>query len=125
MSDFVQTMKDWRRMCDTFIDQYGADCGKHCPLYYLDTCGAIREVENGTYDNIAETVDAWAEENPEPQYPTWAEWFHISFLVWRLAKFPYRANVEKAWFDFLHENPIPADIAEKLGLKPKGGENDV
>lgn len=118
MSDFVKTMRDWRRMCDTFIDQYGADCGKHCPLYYLETCGAIREVENGTYDNIAETVEAWAAENPEPVYPTFMEWLiDIGVLCSR----PMYSIIA----DKIATTHIPADIAEKLGLRPKGGENDV
>lgn len=118
MSEFVRTMRNWRRMCDTFIDQYGADCGKHCPLYYLDTCGAIREVGNGTYDNIAETVNAWAAENLEPVYPTYLEWL-IDIGVF-CSRPMYSIIADK-----IATTHIPADIAEKLGLKPIGGENDV
>lgn len=118
VSDFAKTMRNWRRMCDTFIDQYGADCGKHCPLYYLDTCGAIREVENGTYDNIAETVYAWAAENPEPVYPTFREWLIDIGVISDM----YTHSVIA---DKIATTHIPANIAEKLGLKPKGGdEND-
>lgn len=112
-------------MCNAFVKQYDNDCCKYCPLDHYKSCGAIWEIEEDTHSNIAETVDAWAEEHPGPQYPTWAELMYDNFIVWRQKNHPHHANVEKAWFDFTHENPIPADIAEKLGLKPKGGENDV
>jgi hypothetical protein len=118
VSDFVKTMRDWRRMCDTFSKQYGAECRKYCPLNYLESCGAIWEVERGTYGKIAETVDAWAAENPEPQYPTWGEWFLSTRQV---------PTTAEGGNDFLKtlNSPIPANIAEKLGLKPKGGGNGV
>ena len=39
--------------------------------------------------------------NPEPLYPSWQEWFDT---------FDRKIDVD---------DPIPADIAEKLGLEPK------
>ena len=44
----------------------------------------------------------WAEAHPEPEYPTWVEWFNSM------------GGVDCG-------EPIPADIAEKLGIKPKEG----
>lgn len=118
VSEFVKTMRDWRRMCNAFVKQYDNDCCKYCPLDHYKSCGAIWEIEEDTHSNIAETVDAWAEENPGPQYPTWAEWL-MSIGVINGAH-PHGA------IDALGnlKQPIPADIAEKLGLKPKGGNGD-
>lgn len=132
MSEFTKTMQDWRRMCNAFVKQYDNDCCKYCKLDHLKSCGAIWEIEEGTYGNIAETVDAWAAENPGPVYPTWAEWMAEQ----RLAEYKGRVIHERrengnyvtkveAVLSKAAYKPIPADIAEKLGLKPKGGdEND-
>lgn len=118
MSEFEKTMRNWRRMCNAFVKQYDNDCCKYCPLDHLKSCGAIWEIEDGTYDNIEETVEAWAAKNPEPQYPTWAEWLMSIGVIGGL--FQNRA------IDALGslKQPIPADIAEKLGMKPKGGNGD-
>lgn len=132
MSEFTKTMRDWRRMCNAFVKQYDNDCCKYCRLDHLKSCGAIWEIEEGTYGTIAEMVAAWAAENPEPQYPTWAEW-----LIERgLAEYKgmvfheYRedGNYVTKFETVLSKaayNPIPADIAEKLGLKPKGENGDA
>ena len=48
----------------------------------------------------------WAEEHPEPVYPTWGTWLS-----------------EKYDYDLreIMYTPILADIAEKLGIEPKEG----
>lgn len=51
-----------------------------------------------------EVVMSWAVEHPEPVYETWYE-----FLTERY---------HKAW-EAIGCDSIPADIAQKLGLKPK------
>lgn len=135
MSEFAKTMKEWRRMCNAFVKQYDNDCCKYCPLDHLKSCGAIWEIEEGTYGNIAETVDNWAADHPEPQYPTWTEWLEEMGLTRRSVTAARRIlgtdSPQETAIPFIvtlsvnASNPIPADIAEKLGLKPKGGENDA
>lgn len=118
MSDFEITMRDWKRMCDEYKKLYVYDCCMHCSLDGLKSCGGIWEMPKNTdWRLLEEKVDAWAEENPEPQYPTWAEWFLETNQVGR-ERHMYD------WHSLLH-SPIPADIAEKLGIEPKGGENDA
>ena len=56
----------------------------------------------------------WAAEHPEPVYPTWAEFLHEAFC--EKYPMPYRGGA--AWYAFLRETPIPADIAQKLGIEP-------
>lgn len=139
MSDFTKTMKDWKRMCDKMDKDYGTDaCCTHCPLslegVVIDGCDAIYThwAANADWDKVASIIEEWAAENPEPVYPTWAEWLIEHGLT------EYQGNVFNdyrkdgpfvtkidAVLSKAAYKPIPADIAEKLGLKPKGGnEND-
>jgi hypothetical protein len=57
----------------------------------------------------------WAAEHPEPVYPTWVE-----YLV-GIGVIPHEIRLETA--DTLMDThllkPIPADIAQKLGIEPK------
>jgi hypothetical protein len=123
MSDFVQTMKDWRRMCQ-HMEKIGGD--RSCDICPLGGCNAIYEDDGNTdYANVGEKVAAWAAENPEPVYPTWLEWLKSKGVV------PYIDGLTiteyaDGGFSHAHVNikeiamqPIPADIAEKLGIKPK------
>lgn len=73
-------------------------CGK-CPLNEI--CTSDTEIAR-----IEETVIQWAEENPAPVYPTLYEWLRSIGL----------ANHRMI-------DPIPADIAQKLGVKPKESNN--
>lgn len=107
MADFVQTMKDWRRMCKSYTQ-----CGA-CPLYKYDPGKCGRAVEHTeqlldklNYSIVEDTVNKWAAEHPEPVYPTWGTWL-----------------AEKYDFDLreIMYAPIPADIAQKLGIEPKEG----
>lgn len=60
-------------------------------------------------------IVAWAAENPEPVYPTWYEWLTIIGAVTPKVKPDVVLNlIETGLLD-----PIPADIAEKLGIEPK------
>lgn len=76
MAEFVQTMRDWQRMCDTI-----KSCDD-CPLqkedgwtYILCSEGGISAVR----PEIAEKVIAkWAAKHPEPKYPTW--WKYLCMI---------------------------------------------
>lgn len=117
MSDFVQTMKDWRRMCNTMDTLYGDKC---CDVCSLGGCNAVYE-QDGTedYAEIERKVMEWAKENPEPVYPSWVDWLSDQGVLVCDESYPnmrywYAINKKKI------EQPIPADIAQKLGLEPKG-----
>lgn len=118
VSDFAKTMRDWKRLCDSMDKKYSDDCCKNCPLCGFG-CGGIFEMpENTNWQLLEEKVDAWAEENPEPVYPTFMEWL-IDIGVF-CSRPMYSIIADK-----IATTHIPADIAEKLGLKPKGGGNGV
>lgn len=114
MADFVQIMKGWQRICKAYTTD-DDDCCKGCPVvdFHEHGCGAIFEMEDGTdWQKYADTIRAWAAEHPEPKYQSWGEWlseigvFQCEDGEWRFAK----AN-----------EPIPADLAERLGIQPKEG----
>ena len=115
MAEFSEIMRQLKRMCDYNAKRHSDDICSFCPF----DCGAITNA-NTNWNEFAEVIEKWAAEHPEPQYPTWAELLYQDFLIWCQEKYPGRAKDEKAWFDYIYETHIPVDIAEKLGLKPKG-----
>lgn len=113
MFDFVQTMKDWRRMCMQMDKEFGMDGCEHCPLV---CCSAVYDSDGREdYAEIACKVAEWAAEHPEPVYPTWEEWLITQGVI------KENPNGGVGWpmpklFERIH-----ADTAEKLGIEPKEG----
>ena len=109
MADFVQTMKDWRRMCKTL----GAESCEGCKLHADgNDCVAVYEGEMD-YAKVEKAVTDWVAKNPEPVYPTWEQFIAIMYLRNRI-----KYHNIKEWEINEH---IPAEIAQKLGLEPKEG----
>ena len=125
MSDFVQTMKDWRRMCKAQDDTTCGACSS-CPMGDDGkSCMAVYEDEFETVDfaHIEQTVTEWAAEHPVV-YPTWGEWLiKIGGAVKKLyaQQYHYEAAQPTQLIEVVEvlDEPIPADIAEKLGIEPK------
>ena len=131
MVGFVEVMKQARRMCGSnFCDNcilpkaYGLCIWEGAPSELTDKI--IAEIESKTLQWAAEHP-----EPPEPKYPTWREWqqehFRDGANMIRPCEFMSRADAH--CFDYMDTHgcrdcanqPIPADIAEKLGIKPKEG----
>lgn len=119
-------------MCETIQSenqekQQSSWC-KGCPLQSY--CIIDTDIKNST-DNafviIDTQIETWATENPEPVYPTWIEWLMeigvIPKISYGLATVhdPETKEVTEARIDINPSalQPIPADIAEKLGIEPK------
>ena len=114
--------------------QCGKGCGE-CPAGKLRSAnGACLVRRIAKVDNCEEQIEglrAWAAEHPAPRYPTWNEWQHSMFPDANGKIIPCSfASMEKLGCAGLtcmecREQPIPADIAEKLGIKPidEGSEN--
>ena len=117
MAEFLEVWRNHRRMCEAY-----EDCGK-CPLWTI----CIRDIFD--YDKLQEVeriVMSWAEEHPEPVYPTWEEWLldngvfaPDNILINGKSRFymegkPVFSIPTKKIYD-----RIPADIAQKLGIQPK------
>lgn len=123
MAEFVEVMKQARKLCNT--QKYCEDC----PLCYKNNGANYCRFElDEKYQADAElerVVSDWAAEHPEPVYPSW-------FEMWKQL-FPGAKNVPCPELYFGAEcpdergegciackrSPIPAEIAEKLGIKPK------
>jgi len=112
MAEFVQTMKDWRRMCMAMErlrpDDPCAGCrleGYGCPAIYEDN-------SHVDYSDVARNVTAWAAEHPEPVYPTWWSWLIDQGVI-------EKGSTYTGAFDQLKTKSISAELAEKLEIEPK------
>ena len=134
MAEFQEVMKQAKRMCRQI-----ADCNE-CPLDLPEGCKMQPyslpdkwDVEE--FEKAADIVMDWAEKYPEPRYPTWNEWYKATFpnsnyhtspcpsMFYKICETSnYHAEVE--CYE-CKNTPIPADIAEKLGVKPIGGDADA
>ena len=116
MAEFVQTMNDWQRMCKSI---------NNCLYCALRTESGVcikpsENTWNAGFNDIERVVTAWAAEHPEPVYPTWGEWLEMQDVVGvdgyfetEAGDLPMYRTRRDIW------QPIPADIAEKLGIEPK------
>lgn len=122
MAEFAVVMRQAKRMCDAIS---GRRCHE-CPLWRQETedCSLYGANDGVDYADIERRVMAWAAEHPAQRYPTWSEWQHSMFPDASEKIEPCSfASVDKFGCDGLlceecREQPIPADIAEKLGIMP-------
>ena len=120
MSDFVQMMKDWRRMCKHYSDESMKDgshsCVDMCPLGHNTACGIIEDALDSDIEVMAKEVAKWAAEHPVV-YPTWGEWLSEQAVV--IKTIDNGALIYEP--DAKMRQHIPDDMAEKLGIEPKEG----
>lgn len=133
MAEFVEVMRQVRRICEM------EECRK-CPLYNFSAGDCMMTLSYSCetdvdYGEAEKIILQWAKENPEPVYlyPSWAEgWEQLypsqnGFLPTAVdcmcpAYFgeKYRdKQCSKITCSVCRSDPIPADIAKKLGIKPK------
>ncbi len=119
MADFVQTMKDWKRMCNSMGQENEYTACEKCDLRDFG-CPAIYEKEGDSADwkHVENEVAKWAAEHPEPVYQTWFEWLEDAGIVSK-AKSEYSQIYDTVLPTLKMFNSIPADIAQKLGIEPK------
>ena len=108
-ANFQDVMHNWKRMCKHYWNgDMDVDCSMECPLSRV-WCPlvdiAIKDVSQIETDRLEPIVMAWAEDHPEPKYPTWYRW---------ISDINGGAVVDHA---FLLQS-IPADIAEKYSIAP-------
>lgn len=117
MAEFSEVMTQFARLCD-----YYSQNGCHgCPVDEEGfNCACEKQgCSKSSAEELEAIIMSWAAEHPEPVYPTWSEW-----LV-QMGVFPpmMSTNPIKA-MDAISSGvckPIPADIAQKLGIEPKEG----
>ena len=124
MAKFTEVMRHARRMCESFRDGHCSEC----PIGNADVleCG-ITVTSEMDCEEVERRVMQWAAEHPEQMYPTWSEWQNSTFIdgIKRILPCEFGSSnrfkcKEKTCYQCINE-PIAADIAEKLGIKPKEG----
>lgn len=126
MFEFTEVMRQARRMCETFCD---GNCSK-CPIGNAKAleCG-ITVTSEMDFKEVERRVMQWAAEHPEPVYPSWEEGWRQLFpeadirhtLCPEVFGDKYRCDWchdDNDICDECLERPMPAEVAEKLGVKP-------
>ena len=129
MAEFTEVMRQVKRMCDATVS---ARCHE-CTLWRPETesCSLYGDDDGVDYADMERRVMAWAAEHPEPRYPTWREWQKSMFPDGHKHITPCTFGSRdrfKCWGKTCYvcmEQQIPADIAEKLGIKPITTEKAV
>lgn len=107
MAEYAEVIRQFKRMCRyTNYSRLPQDC----PLYCKGRGCNISHCRMLAFEDkkFANVVMAWAAEHPEPIYPTWYRWLIMMGAV---------GSVEDLFSEL--QRPIPADIAQKLGIEPK------
>lgn len=123
MAEFCEVMKQKQRMCDSFPDS----C-EGCPIHSWTANNAgttyCEETFSKHYEKLEPLILKWAEEHPEPRYPTWIEWQKSIYpeadegvCPGKLCAEANRRCTSSTCLD-CRKRPIPAYVAEKLGIKP-------
>lgn len=131
MAEFVDVLKMARRMCKN------VDACDDCPIYdsLRRYCKLSRPLffSDSDFAKCEAAIMEWGAENPEVRYPTWKEWqqehFRDGANIIRPCEFMSIADAH--CFDYMYtygcrdcaNQPIPADVARKLGIKPVTKEN--
>lgn len=97
-------LKSWKRMCNSMTEMNGCEDCQIVRNTHGARCGDM-PCEMQDVESIAREVEKWAAEHPVV-YPSWGTWLS-----------------EKYDYDLreIIYTPIPADIAQKLGIEPKEG----
>ena len=116
MAEFTTVLKQLRRMCANNGCNDCPVCDKYCRVL-----GIMSESE------VERIVMHWADEHPEPKYPTWEEWQKETFpeAVDNICPLVFmdfgsaKCSRDITWGE-CRSRGIPVKIAKKLGIKPRG-----
>jgi hypothetical protein len=102
MAEFSEVIKQFKRMCWYYSRDNGQKSCPICTSYPNCNIGQCRKIAFEKPALFAVTVMRWAAEHPVV-YPTWENWL---------------TTLGVQSFNELSK-PIPADIAQKLGIEPR------
>lgn len=135
MAEFQVVMNQAKRMCEAHEACYKCPLKNHSAM-----CAGNKNLSciasKCDVSNLESIVMDWAAANPEPRYPTWKEWHDTMFADSFVKEVPCpKFFLDQARGEILcaesegcpdcWSNPIPADIAEKLHIKPIGVKDDA
>lgn len=114
MAEFQEVMKQAKRMCVTVND-----CDQ-CELMTDAGCRFEIFADDAKYSHeIERIVMDWAAAHPEPRYPRWVD---VLYEMGVFGNEVHNGNVHTCCLTDKAYAPIPADVADKLGIKPIGGD---
>lgn len=125
MAEFQDVIRQAQRLCDYF----NQNC-ENCERKYR-TCIVSLPKEKTGIEMFEREILKWAEEHPEPRYPTWKEWWDENFndaavAIWvkpcmfmKKEKWEMESGLKCSSCRVCIDKPIPAEIAKKLGIKQK------
>lgn len=114
MAEWMKVMNQFDRMCLYYQRKH--ECSMGCPMNGVNI-SQCRKIAFECPDSVERTIMSWAAEHPEPVYPTWGDWLaEIGLISWQNnGDGVYSVMVPT----FKMCKPIPADIAQKLGVESK------
>lgn len=122
MSEFTEIMRQAKRLCAA----HDSMCSmRNCPLGGGEVCRLAPDLDGEDNNELERIIMDWAAEHPEPVYPSWEEGWRKLFPDAKYAPCPEwydpKYNVLDCGFASCAECkscPMPAEVAEKLGIKP-------
>lgn len=120
MAEFKNVHRNMVRMCDAMRAEDNG-CAP-CPLDGI--CAKFITLSEDAIATIERVVTEWAAEHPEPVYPSWEEGWKQLFPNGIDTPCPseydakYGHDCSKLSCLNCKRRPIPAEVAEKLGIKP-------
>lgn len=122
MSEFTKIIRQAKRICAA----HGGMCStNNCPLDNGETCRLLPDNDGEDYNELERIIMDWAAEHPEPVYPSWEEGWRQLFPDAKYTPCPNSFGHKYMVRDCKYlictdckSNPIPAEVAEKLGIKP-------
>lgn len=124
MAEFAEIMRQARRLCAA----HGGICNySNCPLDNGEACRLNIDLDGEDYNELERIIMDWAAEHPEPVYPSWYEYHQQTFPGHSRWICPMAFGVPCQCKSVTsvqactkcRNSPIPAEIAKKLGIKPK------
>lgn len=120
MAEYTEVIKQFKRMC-RYYNGHKFDC----PLYCKGHGCNISHCRMLAFDDkkFANVVMAWAAEHKEQVYPTWLHWLKQQGVIGEKVTQERIGGIAATImvFNQMAYEPIPADIARKLGIEPKEG----
>lgn len=122
MSEFTEVMRQAKRLCAA---HYGMCSTNNCPLDSGEACRLNIDPDGEDYNELERIIMDWAAGHPEPVYPSWEEGWRLLFPDANCVPCPDSFGIKYGVPECAHlactdckSRPIPAEIAEKLGIKP-------
>ena len=126
MSEFTEVMRQAKRICTV----HGGICSyRCCPLADGEKCRLNVNLDGEDYNELERIIMDWTRKHPEPVYPSWEEGWKQLFpeadIRNTLCPEVFGDKYKCDWCHDYNDNcdeclerPMPAEVAEKLGIKP-------